>query len=626
VFPNQPGASHLHDFFGNTSVDAFSTVDSLLSSDTTCRASSDTAGYWAPTAFMNGQPVTPTVMRIYYLGNRGQPTETIPAGLEMIGGNRDALSPAENPHVRWYCGEIRSVKTPRRDTPYDCSPWSQYGFVDGVIAIIDLPNCWDGVGLAPENVSYPVDGSCPATFPHTLPRLSERIHYGVMNPVNPDGSIGFTLSSGPFWSMHADFWNTWQQARLDELVESCLAAGVHCGAIDALASLDWTRQFGTTRYDLGYAAAAGRDGPYVAGFTNYELPGQDYRRRSDVFVRAYDPAGDVRWTRQFGSSGVDHALAISASPDRVFVAGFTDGRLPDQTARGGADAFAAAFTPSGRLEWLVQFGTPADEQATGIAVAPAGAYVAGWTDGRLSRGSNPRGRDGWLVKLSSLGEIVWARQFGSEGTDEVRAVATRGTKVVAAGGTDGSFSGQTSHGGSDAFVRAFGSGGAVSWTRQFGSSGNDTATAVAAFETQVFVAGTTDGAFLKHQNAGGLDAFVRAMDGDGAAAWTDQFGTTANDDAAALAARRDGVYVVGSSEGALTTDGLLGETDVFARRYVRKGAQIWTMQLGTIDFDRAYAAAVDARSLYATGTTHGAFEGQTNAGDRDVFLLRIRFT
>jgi hypothetical protein len=228
--------------------------------------------------------------------------------------------------------------------------------------------------------------------------------------------------------------------------------------------------------------------------------------------------------------------------------------------------------------------------------------------------------------LSSLGEIVWARQFGSEGTDEVRAVATRGTKVVAAGGTDGSFSGQTSHGGSDAFVRAFGSGGAVSWTRQFGSSGNDTATAVAAFETQVFVAGTTDGAFLKHQNAGGLDAFIRAMDGDGAAAWTDQFGTTANDDAAALAARRDGVYVVGSSEGALTTDGLLGETDVFARRYVRKGAQIWTMQLGTIDFDRAYAAAVDARSLYATGTTHGAFEGQTNAGDRDVFLLRIRFT
>jgi hypothetical protein len=626
VFPDQPGASHLHDFFGNTSVDAFSTVDSLLASDTTCRASSDTAGYWAPTAFMNGQQLKPTVMRIYYLGNRGQPVETIPAGLKIIGGNRDALSPVENPHVRWYCGETRSVKTPRRDAPYDCSPWSQYGFVDGVIAIIDLPNCWDGVGLEPENVAYPVDGSCPATFPHTLPRLSERIHYGVMNPVNPDGSIGFILSSGPFWSMHADFWNAWQQARLDELVDSCLVAAVHCGSIDSSASLDWVREFGTSRYDLGYAAAAGRDGPYVAGFTNYELPRQTYRRRSDVFVRAYDVAGDVRWTRQFGSSGIDHALAMTAAGDRVYVAGFTDGRLPGQTARGGTDAFAAGFTASGKLEWLLQFGSRTDEQATGIAAGSTAVYVGGWTDGALTRGVRSGGRDAWLVKLSPAGAILWTREFGSPETDEIRALTVRETQVVAAGWTDGSLPGQTSQGGSDAFVREYGADGRVDWTRQFGTSGNDVATAVAGFERQVFAAGVTDAAFLNQQPAGGLDTFVRAMDADGAVAWTDQFGTPGDDETASIAVRLKGLYVVGSTLGALTESGLLGETDVFARRYLRKGAEIWTMQLGTIDYDRAYGVALDARSLYVTGTTHGAFEGETNAGDRDVFLLRVRFT
>ncbi|MGH2527612.1 MAG: SBBP repeat-containing protein, partial [Actinomycetota bacterium] len=88
------------------------------------------------------------------------------------------------------------------------------------------------------------------------------------------------------------------------------------------------------------------------------------------------------------------------------------------------------------------------------------------------------------------------------------------------------------------------------------------------------------------------------------------------------------VYVVGSTLGALTPDpGLLGETDVFASRYQRKGgAPLWTRQLGTIEFDRAYGAAVDATSLYVTGTTHGTFEGQNYAGDRDAFLLRLRFT
>src|ERR687898_417831 len=146
---------------------------------------------------------------------------------------------------------------------------------------------------ARRSVAYEVGGICPAGFPHVLPRLSQRVHYGVMNPTNADGSVRLTLSSGPYWSMHSDFWNTWQQERLDELVETCLVAVVHCGSVAGSASLAWARQFGTSRYDLGYAAAAGRGGPYVAGFTNYQL-GQTYRRRSDVFVRAYDGDGKVR--------------------------------------------------------------------------------------------------------------------------------------------------------------------------------------------------------------------------------------------------------------------------------------------------------------------------------------------
>jgi len=35
VFPGQPGASHLHDFFGNKSVNAFSTFETMLAGETT---------------------------------------------------------------------------------------------------------------------------------------------------------------------------------------------------------------------------------------------------------------------------------------------------------------------------------------------------------------------------------------------------------------------------------------------------------------------------------------------------------------------------------------------------------------------------------------------------------------
>ena len=48
VFPNQPGASHLHDFFGNTTTNAASTLASLLRGGTTCELKADTSAYWVP--------------------------------------------------------------------------------------------------------------------------------------------------------------------------------------------------------------------------------------------------------------------------------------------------------------------------------------------------------------------------------------------------------------------------------------------------------------------------------------------------------------------------------------------------------------------------------------------------
>ena len=78
-------------------------------------------------------------MRIYYLGPAFGRVETIPAGLQMVGGNKEAQSPAENPHVSWSCGQTKNVKTPREDTPYDCTPWASYGFVDGIVAADRLP-------------------------------------------------------------------------------------------------------------------------------------------------------------------------------------------------------------------------------------------------------------------------------------------------------------------------------------------------------------------------------------------------------------------------------------------------------------------------------------------------------
>jgi hypothetical protein len=249
VFPGQPGASHLHDFFGSKVTKAGSTLHSMRKGETTCRMLADTAGYWSPTAYLASQRITPDRVRAYYFGIVKGGLETIPAGLQMLAGNKNAVTPDENPHVDWFCGAAKkkAIGTPVSTHPYDCSPYLERDpFDDGIVARLDFPNCWDGVGLAPNDVVYADHtfrrpGACPAGFHHVIPRLILRIHYGVMDPcagVTPctwhepsAANVQLTLSSGTYVTFHADFWNTWHQRRLDHFVTICLDLHRPCGGL-----------------------------------------------------------------------------------------------------------------------------------------------------------------------------------------------------------------------------------------------------------------------------------------------------------------------------------------------------------------------------------------------------------
>jgi len=624
VFPNQPGASHLHDFYGNTGVNAFSTLTTMLAGETTCRVPSDTAGYWAPAGFLNGVRVKPGVMRIYYLAGATGTPGTIPAGLGMIGGNKEAQSPGENPHVSWSCGQTTSVSTPHMDMPYDCRPWAQYPFVDGIVASIDFPSCWNGTGLRPEDITYPEGGACPPGFGNVIPKLSERVHYGVMNPLGLDGTLAFQLSSGPAYSMHADFWNTWEQERLDQLVEDCLIAMVHCGSVDATSSIRWVRQFGTQRYDLANAAAPdGRGGSYTAGFTNFSLEGQPYYHRYDAFLTRYDADGDKLWTRQFGTNGIDQALGISVSGTDVFVAGSTDGRFPRQKANGGTDAFVARFTGRGRLAWLKQFGTHRDDEGAAISASGDAIVVAGTTRGPLDRQRLDGPSDAFVMRLTPGGLESWTRVLGGDGEDRGLSVALRTGQVFLAGTTEGLHHTVADQ---DGFVAGFDRRGRPAWSYPLGRSDTDAITSIVPRAEGVYFAGWTSGTFLDEAPAGGLDAVIGKLGVNGPVLWLKQFGSATDDQATALSIAGKGLYVAGSTTGELPDGTPLGESDGFLRKYLPNGTEVWTRQFGTADYDAVYGMASDPRGVVAVGTTHGAFEGQTNAGDRDVFLVKIAFS
>ncbi|MDH4364756.1 MAG: DUF1996 domain-containing protein, partial [Acidimicrobiia bacterium] len=87
VFPGQPGKSHLHMFIGNTTADAYTTMDSLLNSGgSTCDGFElNRSAYWMP-ALMDGKGhvVVPRAITIYYKTKKPDTAVALPQGLKMV--------------------------------------------------------------------------------------------------------------------------------------------------------------------------------------------------------------------------------------------------------------------------------------------------------------------------------------------------------------------------------------------------------------------------------------------------------------------------------------------------------------------------------------------------------------
>jgi Domain of unknown function (DUF1996) len=232
IHPRQSGASHLHNFVGNPLTNAFSTYASqTAASPSGCSTPADTAGYWTPALYRNGVPVNPrgggSRNQIYYRADNlvaGTKVQPFPKDFRMIAGNAMAKRPGDSPklgkELYWGCSDNSTGKLSA--PPASCKT--------GIISLhVGFPNCWDGV-LTHRNdtphVRYPSSGRCPAGFSHRLPRVILRWEYPVGTTT---GKI--TLASGPTYTIHADFWNTWHQRRLVSLVSNCLDAFVNCGTL-----------------------------------------------------------------------------------------------------------------------------------------------------------------------------------------------------------------------------------------------------------------------------------------------------------------------------------------------------------------------------------------------------------
>ena len=157
------------------------------------------------------------------------------------------------------------------------------------------------------------------------------------------------------------------------------------------------------------------------------------------------------------------------------------------------DMWVVKLTSSGNIAWQKCLGGSETESSYGAFVQeiPGGGFIiAGDTDSNDGDVSGNHGSmDGWVVKLSSTGVLVWQKCLGGSNLEPFESIQpTPEGGFIVAGWTysnDGDVSGN--HGGSDEWVVKLNSTGNIEWQKCMGGSGGDHATSIDQ---------TTDGGFI----------------------------------------------------------------------------------------------------------------------------------
>jgi len=318
----------------------------------------------------------------------------------------------------------------------------------------------------------------------------------------------------------------------------------------------WSQRFGGTGDDEGHAVAVdGSGNVLVTGvfantvdFGGGPLVSGGSR---DIFVAKYDANGVHQWSRGFGSTSNDYgyALAVDASGNALvtgFFIGTVDfggGNLVDA---GIGDVFLAKYDAAGAHVWSQRFGGTSADVGRGVATDGTGnVFLTGSSEGTADFGGGALlglgGNDIFLAKYNASGAHQWSQRFGNIQDQFGYDVAADGSgNVVMAG----SFIGSVDFGGGslpsvfnhDVVLAKYDPAGTHLWSQRFGAQSSSAGTAVpyalaldaadsvvvTGFFTQTIDFGggslTSGGAFH--------DIFLAKYAPDGAHLWSTKFGTT----------------------------------------------------------------------------------------------------
>ncbi|MBI4722435.1 MAG: T9SS type A sorting domain-containing protein [Candidatus Stahlbacteria bacterium] len=182
--------------------------------------------------------------------------------------------------------------------------------------------------------------------------------------------------------------------------------------IDSIGNVMWAKSWGGP---IGYATCITsleqtQDRGYIV--CGWWGTGTD---TDDIIVTKLDSLGKIMWIKNYSGASAEHGYGVINTSDGGYI-------IVGETysyGAGGQDVLVMKLNSIGDTVWVRTFGGPLDDWAKSICATSDGCCIV--TGSTFSYGAG--GYDLLFIKLTSTGNIVWAKTFGGVGDEKVSDVS-----------------------------------------------------------------------------------------------------------------------------------------------------------------------------------------------------------
>ena len=270
---------------------------------------------------------------------------------------------------------------------------------------------------------------------------------------------------------------------------------------NAAGVVTWVRSFGGDVDDIANHQIVEANGDYVfCGYSNSLIWGPG---GSDFMLTRVNNAGATQWSYVYGDTANEFPAHFQQTPAGGYmVSGYRRNYV--NTTR---QAVLMNMDSLGALQWMKRYDGGADDQFQGlVATADSGWVISGFT-----QSGTAGDRDAWLIKVDSVGDVVWSNRYGGAGDDRFLSVVATSDGGYAALGTTNSFGA----GGSDLFLVKVNAAGTLQWARVFGGAGNESTGSSRTNFYQLPGGGFQLGGSTTSFGAAGQDIYIVRTDANG---------------------------------------------------------------------------------------------------------------